>query len=39
LKPGDPIEGAAITAAMFLEEFAGDNPWVHLDIAGVAWME
>lgn len=24
----------AITAALFLNEFAGDTPWVHLDIAG-----
>jgi leucyl aminopeptidase len=24
---------------MLLKEFAGDTPWVHLDIAGVAWME
>jgi leucyl aminopeptidase len=24
----------AITAAKFLAEFAGDTPWVHLDIAG-----
>ncbi|HWF65807.1 MAG TPA: leucyl aminopeptidase, partial [Acidobacteriaceae bacterium] len=31
--------GGAITAAMFLKEFVGDAPWVHLDIAGVAWME
>jgi leucyl aminopeptidase len=31
--------GGAITAAMFLKEFVGDTPWVHLDIAGVAWME
>jgi leucyl aminopeptidase len=29
----------AITAAMFLKEFAEDTPWIHLDIAGVAWME
>jgi leucyl aminopeptidase len=28
-----------ITAAMFLKEFVGDYPWVHLDIAGTAWME
>ena len=28
-----------ITAAAFLKEFAGDVPWVHLDIAGVAWSE
>ena len=26
--------GGAITAALFLEEFVGDTPWVHLDIAG-----
>jgi leucyl aminopeptidase len=29
----------AITAAMFLKEFAGDLPWVHLDIAGTAWAD
>lgn len=26
--------GGAITAALFLAEFVGDTPWVHLDIAG-----
>jgi len=26
----------AITAAQFLAEFAGDTPWVHLDIAGTS---
>ena len=31
--------GGAVTAAMFLKEFVGDTPWIHLDIAGVAWME
>jgi len=31
--------GGAIFAAMFLKEFAEDTPWVHLDIAGTAWME
>ena len=31
--------GGAISAAMFLKEFAGDTPWVHLDIAGCAWNE
>jgi leucyl aminopeptidase len=31
--------GGAISAAMFLKEFAGDTPWVHLDIAGCAWDE
>jgi leucyl aminopeptidase len=29
--------GGAITAAMFVGEFAGDIPWVHLDIAGTRW--
>jgi len=27
-------EAGAITAAQFVSEFAGDTPWVHLDIAG-----
>jgi leucyl aminopeptidase len=29
--------GGAVTAAMFVGEFAGDTPWVHLDIAGTRW--
>ncbi|MGC4114226.1 MAG: leucyl aminopeptidase [Myxococcales bacterium] len=28
--------GGAISAAMFLKEFVGKTPWVHLDIAGPA---
>lgn len=35
--PGRPA--GAITAAMFLKEFAGEGPWAHLDIAGTAWAE
>jgi leucyl aminopeptidase len=31
--------GGAITAAKFLEQFVEDTPWIHLDIAGVAWIE
>jgi leucyl aminopeptidase len=31
--------GGAIFAAMFLKEFAEETPWIHLDIAGTAWME
>jgi leucyl aminopeptidase len=31
--------GGAVTAAMFLKEFAGDTPWVHLDIAGTAYLD
>jgi len=29
----------AITAALFIKEFAGDLPWVHMDIAGTAWAD
>ncbi len=29
--------GGSITAALFLKQFVEDVPWVHLDIAGVAW--
>jgi leucyl aminopeptidase len=29
--------GGAITAAKFLQKFATDLPWAHLDIAGTAW--
>jgi leucyl aminopeptidase len=32
-------EAGTITAGYFLREFAGDTPWVHLDIAGTAWVE
>ena len=31
--------GGAITAAEFLKVFAEETPWIHLDIAGVAWVE
>jgi leucyl aminopeptidase len=31
--------GGAITAAIFLKAFAEDTPWVHLDIAGTAWLD
>ena len=30
-------KAAPITAAQFLARFAGDTPWAHLDIAGMAW--
>jgi leucyl aminopeptidase len=30
--------GGAITAAAFLSQFTGSYPWVHLDIAGPAWL-
>ena len=31
--------GGAITAAAFLSNFVNDVPWVHIDIAGTAWMQ
>jgi leucyl aminopeptidase len=31
--------GGAISAAMFLKEFVGDTPWIHLDIAAMAWID
>ena len=31
--------GGACTAAMFLKEFVGDTPWVHVDVAGTAWLD
>jgi len=30
---------SSITAAMFLKEFTDNLPWVHLDIAGTAWID
>jgi leucyl aminopeptidase len=33
---GDGTAGS-ISGGMFLKEFVGDIPWVHLDIAGTAW--
>ena len=29
--------GGSVTAAKFLQRFAKDYPWAHLDIAGTAW--
>ncbi len=31
--------GGGIGAALFLEEFVDDKPWVHIDIAGPAFMD
>ena len=31
--------GGSITAALFLREFVGKTPWVHLDIAGPAFND
>ena len=39
MNTGGSRYGGAIAAAMFLKEFVGDTPWVHLDIAGTAWLD
>jgi leucyl aminopeptidase len=31
--------GGAINAAMFLQQFVDETPWIHMDIAGMAWMD
>jgi leucyl aminopeptidase len=36
---GEGRWGGAITAAKFLEEFVRGRPWVHLDIAGPAFLD
>jgi leucyl aminopeptidase len=30
-------QGGAVVAAQFIQRFVNNKPWVHLDIAGVAW--
>jgi leucyl aminopeptidase len=30
-------DASSSTAAAFLENFVGDTPWVHMDIAGTGW--
>ncbi|MBI3292618.1 MAG: leucyl aminopeptidase [Elusimicrobia bacterium] len=32
-------EAGAIIGGLFLQEFVGKTPWVHLDIAGPAWAD
>jgi leucyl aminopeptidase len=39
MNTGGSRYGGATTAAMFLKEFVGETPWIHLDIAGTAWIE
>ena len=36
-RPQLKLAGGSITAALFLQHFAGGRPWAHLDIAGPAW--
>jgi leucyl aminopeptidase len=39
MNTGGSRYGGAITAAMFLKEFVEGAKWIHLDIAGTAWMD
>jgi leucyl aminopeptidase len=39
LRNTGPRPGGAITAGLFIREFAADTPWVHLDIAGAAFTD
>lgn len=39
LKNSSGKDGALLTAGYFLKEFAGDTPWIHIDIASVAWND
>jgi leucyl aminopeptidase len=32
-------QGSPVLAAKFLEEFAGDGPWAHVDMAGPGFLE
>lgn len=38
LKNAGGRSGGAIKAGIFLQEFVGKTPWVHLDIAGTAFL-
>jgi leucyl aminopeptidase len=35
----DLRQGSPVLAAKFLEEFAGDGPWAHVDMAGPGFLE
>tara|TARA_B100000963_G_scaffold128722_1_gene112328 strand:+ start:1070 stop:2548 length:1479 start_codon:yes stop_codon:yes gene_type:complete len=40
MKNTGPRAGGSITAALFLEEFVGNNiKWAHIDIAGTCWTD
>ena len=39
LKNSGGKSGSLSSSGFFLYEFAGNAPWVHLDIAGTAWVE
>ncbi|MDE1161617.1 MAG: leucyl aminopeptidase [Acidobacteriaceae bacterium] len=39
MNTGGSRYGGSISAAMFLKEFVGETPWIHLDIANMAWID
>jgi len=39
IKNSGPRLAGTITAGLFVQSFAKDLPWVHLDIAGTAWTD
>jgi len=39
LKNSGGRSGSLSSSAYFLKEFAGETPWIHLDIAGTAWPD
>lgn len=39
MKNTGPRTGGSITAALFLQQFVENTPWVHLDVAGPVWTE
>jgi leucyl aminopeptidase len=39
MNTGGSRYGGATTAAMFLKEFVGETPWIHLDIASTTWLD
>ncbi len=39
MKNAGPREAGSVTAACFLERFVDKCPWIHMDIAGMAWTD
>jgi leucyl aminopeptidase len=40
MKNGSTLrQGSPVLAAKFLEEFSGDGPWAHVDMAGPGFLE
>jgi len=34
---GNPGEAGTIIGGLFLQQFVGDRPWAHVDMASVGW--